>query len=207
MLKLQYFGHLMGRMDSFKKTLMLGKIEGGRRRGMRWLRGWDGWITSPMSWVWVNSGRWTGKPSMLQSMGLQSQTRLSNWTELENLSLEDEIDQSRRKDTETYIPPSEVGIAISSMKQGHRVWWRCLESIWDLQGLEVGKSFPQAAWHAFALCSYCFWFLSSRLWRDSFKTNLFISPGYCFPGRKWNGLVKNYICINLGFISLKLEFC
>ena len=82
MLKLQYFGHLMGRMDSFKKTLMLGKIEGGRRRGMRWLRGWDGWITSPMSWVWVNSGRWTGKPSMLQSMGLQSQTRLSNWTEL-----------------------------------------------------------------------------------------------------------------------------
>ena len=32
-LKLQYFGHLMGRIDSFEKTLMLGKIEGGRRRG------------------------------------------------------------------------------------------------------------------------------------------------------------------------------
>ena len=41
-LKLQYFGHLMLRADSFKKTLMLGKIEGGRRRGrqrMRWLDG------------------------------------------------------------------------------------------------------------------------------------------------------------------------
>ena len=41
-LKLQYFGHLMGRTDSFEKTLMLGKIEGGRRRGqqrMRWLDG------------------------------------------------------------------------------------------------------------------------------------------------------------------------
>ena len=41
-LKLQYFGHLMRRTDSFKKTLMLGKIEGGRRRGqqrMRWLDG------------------------------------------------------------------------------------------------------------------------------------------------------------------------
>ena len=41
-LKLQYFGHLMGRDDSFEKTLMLGKIEGGRRRGlqrMRWLDG------------------------------------------------------------------------------------------------------------------------------------------------------------------------
>ena len=42
MLKLQYFGHLMGRADSLEKTLMLGKIEGGRRRGqqrMRWLDG------------------------------------------------------------------------------------------------------------------------------------------------------------------------
>ena len=41
-LKLQYFGHLMGRTDSFEKTLMLGKIEGRRRRGwqkMRWLDG------------------------------------------------------------------------------------------------------------------------------------------------------------------------
>ena len=41
-LKLQYFGHVMGRTDSFEKTLMLGKIEGGRRRGrqrMRWLDG------------------------------------------------------------------------------------------------------------------------------------------------------------------------
>ena len=42
MLKLQYFGHLMGRADSLEKTLMLGKIEGGRKRGwqrMRWLDG------------------------------------------------------------------------------------------------------------------------------------------------------------------------
>ena len=41
-LKLQYFGHLMQRTDSLEKTLMLGKIEGGRRRGrqrMRWLDG------------------------------------------------------------------------------------------------------------------------------------------------------------------------
>ena len=41
-LKLQYFGHLMRRTDSFEKTLMLGKIEGGKKRGrqrMRWLDG------------------------------------------------------------------------------------------------------------------------------------------------------------------------
>ena len=71
-LKLQYFGHLMSRADSLEKTLMLGKIEGRRRRGkqrMRWL------VASPTqwTWVWVNSGSWwwTGRPGVLQSMGLQ----------------------------------------------------------------------------------------------------------------------------------------
>ena len=51
-LKLQYFGHLMRRADSLKKTLMLGKIEGGRRRGrqrMRWLDGIT--VTMDMSLV------------------------------------------------------------------------------------------------------------------------------------------------------------
>ena len=71
-LKLQYFGYLMWRTDSFEKTLMLGKIEGRRRRDDR---GWDGWMASPTqwTWVWVNSGSWwwTGRPGMLQSMGSQ----------------------------------------------------------------------------------------------------------------------------------------
>ena len=71
-LELQYFGHLMWRTDSFKKTLMLGKIEGGRRKEDR---GWDGWMASPTQWIWVwvssRSWWWTGKPSVLQSMGLQ----------------------------------------------------------------------------------------------------------------------------------------
>ena len=81
-LKLQYFGHLMRRADSFEKTLILGKIEGRRRRGWR---GWDGWMASPTqwTWVWVNSGSWwwTGKPGVLHSMGhIESDTteRL-NW--------------------------------------------------------------------------------------------------------------------------------
>ena len=69
-LKLQYFGHLMQRADSFEKTLMLGKIEGRRRRGrqrMRWLDG----ITDSTDIVWVNSGSWwwTGRPGMLWFMG------------------------------------------------------------------------------------------------------------------------------------------
>ena len=46
-LKLQYFGHLMGRTDSFEKTLMLGKIEGGRRKGQQRIRWVDG-ITDSM---------------------------------------------------------------------------------------------------------------------------------------------------------------
>ena len=71
-LKLQYFGHLMQTADSFKKSLMLGKTEGRRRRDSR---GWDGWIASPTqwTWVWVDSGSWwwTGRPGMLQFMGSQ----------------------------------------------------------------------------------------------------------------------------------------
>ena len=47
-LKLQYFGHLMQRADSFEKTLMLGKIEGRRRRGQQRMR-WLDDITDPMS--------------------------------------------------------------------------------------------------------------------------------------------------------------
>ena len=46
-LKLQYFGHLMGRADSFEKTLMLGKMEGGRRKGQQRARLLDG-VTNSM---------------------------------------------------------------------------------------------------------------------------------------------------------------
>ena len=48
MLKLQYFGPLMGRVNLLEKTLMLGKIEGKREGGDR---GWDGWMASPIQWT------------------------------------------------------------------------------------------------------------------------------------------------------------
>ena len=53
-LKLQYFGHLMQRANSFEKTLMLGKIEGRRRRGRQRMR-WLDVITDTITWVWVDS--------------------------------------------------------------------------------------------------------------------------------------------------------
>ena len=79
----QYFGHVMWRAYKLEKTLMLGKIEGRKRRGwqrMRWLDGIMELID--MSLSKLQSWWWTGKPGMLQSMGSHSQTQLSDWTEL-----------------------------------------------------------------------------------------------------------------------------
>ena len=81
-LKLQYFGHLMWRVDSLEKTLMLGGLGAGGEGGDR---GWDGWMASPTwcTWVWVNSRSWwwTGRPGVLWFMG--SQRVRHNWvTEL-----------------------------------------------------------------------------------------------------------------------------
>ena len=81
-LKLHYFGHLMRRADSLEKILMLGGIGGRRRRGQQRIKWLDG-ITNSMDMGWVDSRR----PGMLQSMVWQSQTRLSNLTELRHMKI------------------------------------------------------------------------------------------------------------------------
>ena len=120
-LKLQYFGHLIRRVDSFEQTLMLWKIEGRRRRGwqrMRWLDG----ITDSMDMGCVDCGSWwwTGRPGMLRFMG--SQRVGHDWaTELN-----------------WYIYSTSSLIRLHYYLQSTEKWECSLLSIWSLHSVCLG---------------------------------------------------------------------
>ena len=93
-LKLQYFGHLMQRADSFEKTLMLGKIEGRRRRGrqrMRWLDGITDWDGHGFGWTpGVGDGQGGVACCSLWGHKESDMTEQLNWTELNYVRIKTE---------------------------------------------------------------------------------------------------------------------
>ena len=95
-LQLQYFGHLMWRTDSLEKTLVLGKTEGGRRRGRQRMRWLDGITTTWWTWVWTSSGSWwwtgkpgrTGKPGSLVWLFAVAESDKTEWLNSTELKIE-----------------------------------------------------------------------------------------------------------------------
>ena len=102
-LKIQYFGHLMRRSDSLEKTRCWERL---KAEGAEDNREWDGWMASLTGWAWVWASSegcwWTGKPGILQSMGLQKvghnwATEL-NWCIIEVSEREERKREGMRKD-------------------------------------------------------------------------------------------------------------
>ena len=130
-LKLQYFGHLKQRTDWLEKTLMLGKIEGGRRGWQRMI--W--WNASPTQWTWVwaslGSRWWTGRPIVLQFMGSQivrhDWVSELNWGHRSNLNAHQQMNGYRICDTYIRWNISQLQKK-NELESMHYSPWGCKES-------------------------------------------------------------------------------
>ena len=131
-LKLQYFGHLMGRADHWKRRWCWERLKAG---GEGDDSGWDGWMASltQWTWVWVNSGSWwwTGRPGVLRFMGSRRVDSLEKTLMLGEI----EGRRRRRRLRMRWLDGITDSMDVSCVDSG-RWWWTGRPGVLRFMGLQ-----------------------------------------------------------------------